>query len=74
MEILGHSQIGLTADTYSHVAPEVQAAAERMDDLLRRLKEADDAATGGDERVADAVADGEADGVEPPPDGDDQAG
>lgn len=41
-----------------------------MDELLRRLEEAGDAATGGDERVAD----GEADGVEPPLDGDDQAG
>ena len=31
MEILGHSQIGLTMNTYSHVAPELsRAAAERM--------------------------------------------
>jgi integrase len=31
MEILGHSQIGLTMNTYSHVAPEVsREAAERM--------------------------------------------
>ena len=38
MEILGHSQIALTANLYSHVAPEVQPeAADRMDALLRRL-------------------------------------
>jgi len=31
MEILGHSQIALTMNTYSHVAPEVSRdAAERM--------------------------------------------
>jgi len=31
MEILGHSQIALTMNTYSHVAPEVSCeAAERM--------------------------------------------
>jgi len=31
MEILGHSQIALTMNTYSHVAPEVsREAAERM--------------------------------------------
>jgi integrase len=35
MEILGHSQITLTANTYSHVLPEMQrAAAERMDAIL----------------------------------------
>jgi integrase len=35
MEILGHSQISLTMNTYSHVAPQLQDdAARRMDDLL----------------------------------------
>jgi integrase len=35
MEILGHSQIALTMNTYSHVAPEVsREAAERMARLL----------------------------------------
>jgi integrase len=36
MEVLGHSQITLTLDTYSHVLPTLQAdAAARMDALLR---------------------------------------
>ncbi|MFW6074172.1 MAG: site-specific integrase [Chloroflexota bacterium] len=36
METLGHSQISLTLDTYSHVLPVLQRdAAERMDALLR---------------------------------------
>ena len=35
MEILGHSQISLTMDTYSHVIPELQKdAAAKMDELL----------------------------------------
>jgi integrase len=35
MEILGHSQIALTMNTYSHVAPEVsRAAADRMAEVL----------------------------------------
>lgn len=35
MEILGHSQISLTMNTYSHVAPQLQnEAAQRMHDLL----------------------------------------
>ena len=34
-ERLGHSQIGLTLDTYSHVVPSMQVeAAQKMDDLL----------------------------------------
>jgi integrase len=38
MEILGHSQISLTMNTYSHVIPQLQAdAAQRMDDLLTDL-------------------------------------
>jgi integrase len=36
MEILGHSQIGLTLNTYTHVLPELQLeAARRMGDFLR---------------------------------------
>lgn len=35
MEILGHSQISLTMNTYSHVIPQLQQeAALKMDDLL----------------------------------------
>jgi integrase len=35
MEILGHSQISLTMNTYSHVSPTLQKeAASRMDELL----------------------------------------
>jgi integrase len=37
MEQLGHSQISLTMNTYSHVIPELgRAAADRIDDLLGR--------------------------------------
>jgi integrase len=37
MEILGHSQISLTMNTYSHVSPTLQhEAASRMDELLSR--------------------------------------
>ncbi len=36
MDVLGHSQIGLTMNTYSHVIPELpREAAERMEDLLK---------------------------------------
>jgi integrase len=35
MDLLGHSKIGVTMDTYSHVLPELQSeAADRMDELL----------------------------------------
>jgi integrase len=35
MEVLGHSQVGLTLGTYSHVAVEVtQEAAKRMGEAL----------------------------------------
>jgi site-specific recombinase XerD len=35
METLGHSQISLTMNTYSHVIPELgRAAADRMDEML----------------------------------------
>jgi integrase len=34
-ELMGHSQISMTLDTYSHVMPEIkQAAAAKLDDLL----------------------------------------
>jgi integrase len=37
MEILGHSEIGLTMNTYSHVVPELQRdAAARMESVLTR--------------------------------------
>jgi integrase len=36
MDVLGHSQIGLTMNTYGHVIPEMRReAAQRMDELLR---------------------------------------
>ncbi len=36
MEILGHSQISITMNTYSHVVPELgHDAAKRMDDLMK---------------------------------------
>ena len=45
MEILGHSQISVTMNTYSHVLPEVQReAADRMDSALRG-QEPDEAPT-----------------------------
>jgi hypothetical protein len=38
METLGHSQIALTMNTYSHVAPEVsREAADRMARMLWQL-------------------------------------
>jgi integrase len=37
MDVLGHSQIGLTMNTYAHVIPELRReAADRMDQLLDR--------------------------------------
>jgi len=36
MEILGHSRISLTMNTYAHVLPEMaRDAANRMSDLIR---------------------------------------
>ena len=36
MEILGHSQISLTMDTYSHIVPALREdAASKMNTLLR---------------------------------------
>jgi len=53
MEILGHSQIALTMNTYSHVALDLQReAASRMDAMLSRsarVPEADDGSVGGGE-------------------------
>jgi integrase len=52
-ERLGHSDISMTLNRYSHVAAEMQrAAAARLDDLLRRL-EATDADAGSGEASAD---------------------
>jgi len=35
MDVLGHSQIALTMNTYSHVIPDLRReAAQRMDDLI----------------------------------------
>jgi hypothetical protein len=40
METLGHSQIGLTMNTYSHVIPALQSeAATQMDAVLRAVAE-----------------------------------
>jgi hypothetical protein len=37
MDVLGHSEIGMTTDTYSHVIPELQTdAAQTMELMLRR--------------------------------------
>jgi integrase len=37
MDILGHSEIAMTMDTYSHVVPELQRdAASRMESILSR--------------------------------------
>ena len=39
MDVLGHSQISLTMDTYSHVIPELQQqAANEMDNILAGQK------------------------------------
>jgi hypothetical protein len=36
MDLLGHSQIGLTINTYSHVIPDLRSdAARRMQDLFQ---------------------------------------
>ena len=35
MEVLGHSEVGMTLNTYSHVIPQLRReAAERMNQLL----------------------------------------
>ena len=44
MEILGHSQMALTMNTYNHVAPEVsREAAERMARMLSQKDDEDHA-------------------------------
>jgi integrase len=51
MEILGHSQIALTMNTYSHVAPEVsREAADRMARMLWK---------GAEDDAAEVLEDGE---------------
>jgi integrase len=36
MDVIGHSQIGLTMNTYSHIIPDLRKdAAKRMQDLLQ---------------------------------------
>ncbi len=63
--ILGHGQIGLTADTYTHVLPELQAdAAARQDALLGRLE-----ATALDAPARDKVERRSRGGRRAPPDG-----
>lgn len=43
MEILGHSGIAITSDTYSHVLPTLlSVAADKMNDLLDDGEEGDD--------------------------------
>jgi integrase len=35
MEVLGHSDVGMTLNTYSHAIPQLrQEAADRMDEIL----------------------------------------
>ena len=35
MEVLGHSDVGMTLNTYSHVVPQLKReAADRMDEIL----------------------------------------
>jgi integrase len=35
MEVLGHSDVGMTLNTYSHVVPQLRReAADRMDEIL----------------------------------------
>jgi integrase len=42
MEILGHSQIALTMNTYSHVIPALQReAASKLEALLKPVPQAD---------------------------------
>jgi integrase len=58
LEILGHSQIALTMNTYSHVAPEVsREAADRMAETL--WQDAEDQA---DEREVAELEDRQEDG------------
>jgi integrase len=41
MDVLGHSQIGLTMNTYAHVVPELRReAADRMEQVIREIERA----------------------------------
>jgi integrase len=66
MEILGHSQIALTMNTYSHVAPEVsREAADRMAQMLwqdANEAQADDESPAEDEDQADGEDSAQGDG------------
>ena len=66
MEILGHSQIALTMNTYSHVAPEVsREAADRMAQMLwqdANEAQADDEGPAEDEDQADDEDSAQGDG------------
>ena len=54
METLGHSQVSLTLDTYSHVLPGLQVeAARRMDDAIGGQKE--NGAAPDSEAVSDSL-------------------
>jgi len=60
MEILGHSQIALTMNTYSHVAPEVsREAADRIADMLWQDDDQDQAGEPGDAGSGEGQEDGE---------------
>jgi integrase len=51
VEILGHSQIALTMNTYSHVAPEVsREAADRMGRMLWQDDDSQDEDDKGNEQ------------------------
>lgn len=57
-EILGHSSVKLTLDTYSHVLPGMQeSAVEQIDALLNKFGDATRAASllDGNQRVRPAV-------------------
>lgn len=66
MEILGHSQIGLTLNTHTHVDPELNRdAAERLERLLEEGTEADGSTNGSTNGKApdDDGSSGEASGL-----------
>src|SRR5688500_6453621 len=70
MAVLGHSQVGLTLDTYIHMLPELRREiTDRMDDLLERLQP-----LSGDDTVADEVDDAGDEESEASSDGDDSTG
>jgi integrase len=69
MQTLGHSQISITLNTYSHVSPELSRdAASRMDTLLAGSRDASQtalaASLAANERV-DGISDGAGDGENP---------